>query len=72
MADDADRVDPRSAIVTVTEAVSNRALGLRMPYLIGAAVHVGLYLYASPVLNTTNIEAAKAEGAARESEPSEQ
>ena len=59
-------------IVTVTEAVSNRALGLRMPFLIGAAVHVALYLYARPVLNTANIEAAKAEAAARESEASEQ
>jgi MFS family permease len=59
-------------IVTVTEAVSNRALGLRMPFLIGAAVHLALYLYARPVLNTANIEAAKAEAAVRESEPSEQ
>ncbi len=58
--------------VTITETVSNRPLGLRMPFLIGAAIHVGLYLYARPVLNTANIEAAKAEAAARQAEPSEQ
>ena len=58
--------------VTVTEAISDRALGLRTPFLIGAVIHVGLYLYARPVLNTDNIEAAKAEATARRPEPSEQ
>ena len=58
--------------VTVTEAISDRALGLRMPFLIGAVIYVGLYLYARPVLNTTNIEAAKSEAAPRQAETSEQ
>ena len=59
-------------IVTVTGAISDRELGLRMPFLIGAAIHVGLYLYARPVLNTANVEAAKAEAAARQAEALEQ
>ncbi|MDH3248961.1 MAG: MFS transporter [Acidimicrobiia bacterium] len=58
--------------VSITEALSTRSLGLRMPFLIGAVVHLGLYLYARPVLNTANIEAAKAEATAHRSEPAEQ
>ena len=59
-------------IVTITEAVADRPLGLRMPFLIGAVIHVGPYFYARPVLNTTKIEAAKADAAASEPERSEQ
>jgi MFS family permease len=59
-------------IVTVTDTLADRALGLRMPFLVGAAIHLGLYLYARPVLNTANIEAARAAAATRQSEPSEQ
>ncbi len=59
-------------IVSATTAISNRELGLRMPFLIGAAIHAGLYLYARPVLNTANIEAAKAEAAASATDISEQ
>ncbi len=59
-------------IVSVTEAISDRALGLRMPFLIGGAIHLALYLYARPVLNTGNIEAARAAAATRRAEPSEQ
>jgi MFS family permease len=59
-------------IVSVTEAIWDRALGLRMPFLIGGAIHLALYLYARPVLNTSNIEAARTAAAARRAEPSEQ
>jgi MFS family permease len=59
-------------LVSVTEAVSERTLGLRMPFLIGAAVHLGLYFYARPVLNTAGIEAARADASASRNEPSEQ
>lgn len=58
--------------VAITEAVSGRALGLRMPFLIGAAIHAILFLYARPVLNTANIEAAKAEAGDRQTATSEQ
>jgi MFS family permease len=58
--------------VTITGAISDRTLGLRMPFIIGAMIYVGLYLYARPVLDTANIEAAKREAAARQAEPSEQ
>ena len=54
-------------IVAVSEALWSRTLGLRMPFLIGAAVHLLLYLYARPVLNTATIEAARAAAAAQAS-----
>jgi MFS family permease len=59
-------------IVSVTEAISDRELGLRMPFLIAGAIHLALFLYARPVLNTRSIETARAEAASRKTEPSEQ
>lgn len=47
------------AIVSVTEQMATRDLGLRMPFFIGAAIHFFLYLWARPVLNTKSIEAAR-------------
>ncbi len=54
-------------IVAGTEALWSRSLGLRMPFLIGAVIHVLLYFYARPVLNTAIIESAKAEAAVQAS-----
>lgn len=54
-------------IVAITETLGSRSLGLRMPFFIGAVLHLFLYAYARPVLNTTTIEAAKTEATERKS-----
>ncbi len=56
------------AIVAITEAVSDRDLALRMPFLIASASFVLLYVYARPVLNTAAIEAARASAQSGEDE----
>ncbi|MGH8775430.1 MAG: MFS transporter [Jiangellaceae bacterium] len=49
--------------VLLAEAVAGREWGLRWPFLIAAAVHLLVFLYALPKLNTANIERARAEAA---------
>lgn len=46
-------------VVTATDLVTGRILALRMPFLVGAAIYVILFLAALPVLTTRNIEAAR-------------
>ena len=48
-------------VVDVTTHLSSRDLGLRMPFLLGAAVYIVLFLFALPRLTTAKIERARAE-----------
>jgi MFS family permease len=48
-------------VVDVTTRLATRDLGLRMPFLLGAAVYVVLFLFALPRLTTAKIERARAE-----------
>lgn len=48
-------------VVDVTTRLSTRNLGLRMPFLLGAAVYVVLFVTALPRLTTAKIEQARAE-----------
>lgn len=47
------------AIVAIVEPVAGREWGLRTPFLVAAAVYVGLLFYAQPRLGTRQIEAAR-------------
>ena len=49
------------AIVTLVEALSSRDLALRMPFYLGGAVYALLFVIALPVLNTRQIEQARAD-----------
>ena len=59
-------------VVSVTEGASSRDLGLRMPFFIGAAANLLLFVWARPVLSTKNIEAARAAAEARDTSEQEQ
>lgn len=48
------------AIVTVTESLAGRSIGLRMPFYVGAAINVALFVFALPRLNTQRIDEARA------------
>lgn len=45
--------------IAITESLGDRELALRMPWLIGGTLHIGLILYAGPRLTTARIEAAR-------------
>jgi MFS family permease len=49
-------------IVGLGDAISTRALGLRLVYFAEAAIHLGLFLFARAKLTTAKIEAARAAG----------
>lgn len=46
-------------LVVAAEPLFGREWALRAPYLVAAAITLGLYVYALPRLNTTRIEEAK-------------
>ncbi len=48
-------------VVDVVTHLSSRDLGLRMPFLLGAAVYVVVFVFALPRLTTPKIEQARAE-----------
>lgn len=53
-------------IVLVAEPALGREMALRAPFFFAAAANIGLYLYALPRLNTSQIEKAKQEGGYQE------
>ncbi len=53
------------SIVALVEAVWSRDLALRMPFYVGGAVYALLFVIALPVLNTRQIEEARAEAETR-------
>lgn len=56
------------SIVAIVEALWSRDLALRMPFYVGGAVYALLFVVALPVLNTRQIEQAKAEAVSRTSD----
>jgi MFS family permease len=57
-------------IVDITEALTNRDLGLRMPFYLAGAVYVVLFFYSLPRLTTAKIEAAREEAVRRKEQES--
>jgi MFS family permease len=51
-------------VVDVTTRLATRDLGLRMPFLLGAAVYLIVFVFALPRLTTAKIEQARAEAGA--------
>ncbi len=51
-------------VVDVVTRLSSRDLGLRMPFLLGAAVYMVLFVFALPRLTTAKIEQARADAEA--------
>ncbi len=54
-------------IVVATEQFADRDLALRMPWLVAAAGHLVLYLFAAPRLTTAKMDAARAAAVSDES-----
>jgi MFS family permease len=52
-------------VVDVTTRLFSRDLGLRMPFLLGAAAYFVVFLFALPRLTTAKIEAARSEATVR-------
>ena len=57
-------------IVDITEALTNRDLGLRMPFYLAGAVYVVLFFYSLPRLTTAKMEAAREEAVRRKEQES--
>lgn len=58
-------------IVAIADSVTTRDVALRMPFFVAAAVVLACFVWALPTLNTTQVEAARAEAQSAESDPAD-